>query len=185
MLTSTWQPLAASLAGFGTGKSLALELPTPATCILAMFHCQPQRAPFSVRRLWSKIGISASPAASLLRGPTVFERFRCRPRSSWATPRQPVRCSRPDTSCSLARADGVLLERAAGPLSRCTSTLAMVAAAIDTYSSGYAWLSASMWPLVVAVRSGRAARAICLCARWSERDDTSGSTSRVHSRVCL
>ena len=117
MLTSTWQPLAASLAGFGTGKSLALELPTPATCILAMFHCQPQRAPFSVRRLWSKIGISASPAASLLRGPTVFERFRCRPRSSWATPRQPVRCSRPDTSCSLARADGVLLERAAGPLS--------------------------------------------------------------------
>ena len=146
MLTSTWQPLAASLAGFGTGKSLALELPTPATCILAMFHCQPQRAPFSVRRLWSKIGISASPAASLLRGPTVFERFRCRPRSSWATPRQPVRCSRPDTSCSLARADGVLLERAAGPLSRCTSTLAMVAAAIDTYSSGCAWLSASMWP---------------------------------------
>ena len=62
----------------------------------------------------------------------------------------------------------VLLERAAGPLSRCTSTLAMVAAAIDTYSSGCAWLSASMWPLVVAVRSGRAARAICLCARWSD-----------------
>lgn len=82
-----------------------------------------------------KIGAPPTPNPSLLRGPAVFERFRRRARSRWTAPRYPVRHSRADTSSSLVRADGVLLERAAGPLSRCPSTLVMIPAAINTYSS--------------------------------------------------
>ena len=139
----------------------------------------------SGRCVRSKVGASPTPDPSLLRGPAVFERLRRRARSRWATPHYPVRRSRPDTCTSLVRADGVLLERAAGPLSRCPSTLAMAPTAIDTYSAICAWLPATMWPLEVAARSACVPRVrfACVC-RSSERDDTSGSTSRVHSRVC-
>ena len=63
----------------------------------------------SGRCVRSKIGRSPSPQPSLLRGPAVFERFRRWARSCWATPRQPVRRSRPDTSCRLRAAEHVLL----------------------------------------------------------------------------
>ena len=117
----------------------------------------------SRRCVRSKIGTSASPPPPLLRGPAVFERFRRRARSRWATPHYPVRRSRPDTCTSLVRADGVLLERAAGPLSRCPSTLVMIPAAINTYSLSCARPPVVMWPPECAVRSARAPRARCAC----------------------
>ena len=117
----------------------------------------------SGRCVRSKIGASPTPDPSLLRGPAVFERFRRRARSRWATPHYPVRRSRPDTCTSLVRADGVLLERAAGPLSRCPSTLVMIPAAINTYSLSCARPPVVMWPPECAVRSARAPRARCAC----------------------
>ena len=145
--TSTWRPSPLSLTAFDTGKVRALETPGPAPCIRAIFPCQPVTLHFSVRRcVRSKIDGPPPPQPSLLRGAAVFERFRVRPRSRWRTPRYQVRHSRSDTSYLFSPVDGVLLERAAGPLSRCPSALAMIPAAMDTYSTTFTCLSADMRP---------------------------------------
>ena len=139
----------------------------------------------SGRCVRSKIGAPPTPNPSLLRGPAVFECFRRRARSRWATPRYPVRRSRSDTSSSLVRADGVLLERAAGPLSRCPSTLVMIPAAINTYSSSCARLPVALWPPECVVRSAGAPRARYARMFGSSNGmGASGTRTQVYLRVC-
>ena len=66
-----------------------------ARCSLVNHH----RAQFlSGRCVRSKIGAPASLQPLLLRGPAFFEHLGRRARRRWATPRHPVRRSRPDTS---------------------------------------------------------------------------------------
>ena len=59
-------------------------------------------------------------------------------------------------SCLRAPTDRMPLERAAGPLSRCPSTLGMIPAAIDTYYSSCTRLSAARRAPEVVARSARA-----------------------------
>ena len=49
--TSIFLPSAALLAGFEAGTITALEFPSPAPCIRAMFPCQPVSLHFSVRQV--------------------------------------------------------------------------------------------------------------------------------------
>ena len=86
--------------------------------------------------------------------------------------RSPVRRSARARPSLLACAECELLERAAGPLSRCPSTLAMIPAAIDTYGSICARLSADMWPPEVAARSVGVPRVRCACVFAAQTDVT-------------
>ena len=81
-------------------------------------------------------------------------------------PSSPVRRSTRARPCLLAHAECVLLERAAGPLSRCPSAQHRLPAAIDTYGSSCARLSAGMWPPEGAARSASSPRVRCMCLSW-------------------
>ena len=77
-----------------------------ARCSLANSH---RSQILSGRCVRSKFGAPPALWPALLCGAAVFECFRRRARRRWATPRHPVRRSRPDTSCLLTRADRRLL----------------------------------------------------------------------------
>ena len=78
--------------------------------------------------------------------------------------RSPVRRSARARPSLLACAEWGLLERAAGPLSRCPSTLVMIPAAINVYS--FELRTAISGHVAAGVRGEEresAARAMCMC----------------------
>ena len=148
------------------------------SCLLSTF---PVRSNL-VRRPKSGAGRAASPKTAR-RGSATTSRKALFGGASAPSP--PVRRCTRACPCVLARAERVLLERAAGPSSRCPSTQVMISAATDTYVSRCTWPSPGMRPSEVAVGSTVAPR-VCrrVCGRAAQMYDTSGTRSRVYVRVC-